>query len=66
MDINTLRIAVTVILFVTFIGIVLWAYSSGSRKGFAEAAQLPFLDDAAQPPFLNEAGHQGGAAQVRR
>jgi cytochrome c oxidase cbb3-type subunit 4 len=57
MDINTLRIAVTVILFVAFIGIVLWAYSSGSRKGFAEAAQLPFLDDEVR---------QGGDAGVRR
>jgi len=45
MDINTVRIAVTVISFVTFIGILIWAYSGGVRKDFSEAAMLPFLDD---------------------
>jgi len=57
MDINTLRVAVTVISFVTFIGIFLWAYSSGPRKGFAEAAQLPFLDGESE---------QGSDAEGRR
>ena len=57
MDINTLRVAVTVVSFVTFIGIALWAYSRGPRKGFAEAAQLPFLDDD---------GHERGGAEARR
>jgi cytochrome c oxidase cbb3-type subunit IV len=45
MDINTIRIAVTVFSFVVFIGILLWAYSSGVRKGFDEAAMLPFADE---------------------
>ena len=57
MDINILRVAVTVVSFVTFIGILLWAYSNGPRKGFAEAAKLPFLD---------EEGHQAGDAEDRR
>jgi cytochrome c oxidase cbb3-type subunit 4 len=44
-DINTLRIAVTVVSFVTFVAIVLWAYSSRARSGFDEAARLPFTED---------------------
>ncbi|OGA21303.1 MAG: hypothetical protein A3I01_15965 [Betaproteobacteria bacterium RIFCSPLOWO2_02_FULL_65_24] len=47
MDIDMLRVLVTVASFATFIGIVLWAYSSGSRRGFEEAAALPFSDDPA-------------------
>jgi cytochrome c oxidase cbb3-type subunit 4 len=49
MDINTIRIAVTVISFVAFIGILLWAYSGGARKSFDEAALLPFSDDRDDP-----------------
>ena len=66
MDINTLRVAVTVVSFVTFIGIFLWAYSNGARKGFAEAAQLPFQDDAAQSPFPDVEGRRGDVAEGRR
>ena len=65
MDINTLRVAVTVVSFVTFIGIFLWAYSSGPRKGFAEAAKLPLLEDPAQPPFPYEENHRGNAEDRR-
>ena len=45
MDVNTLRIAVTVLSFVAFIGIVSWAWSRRNRAAFDEAAQLPCLDD---------------------
>jgi cytochrome c oxidase cbb3-type subunit IV len=44
-DINTLRIAVTVVSFCTFVGIVLWAYGGGTRRRFEEAARLPFEED---------------------
>lgn len=44
-DINTLRSIVTVLAFVSFIGIVWWAYHRGSRDRFEEAARLPFADD---------------------
>ena len=57
MDINTIRIAVTVISFVTFIGILIWAYSGGARKDFNEAAMLPFLEDDDGP---------GTGAEMRR
>lgn len=35
----------TVIVFVVFIGIVLWAYSGRRKKDFDEAARLPLDDD---------------------
>ena len=35
----------TVLLLLTFIGIVVWAYSGARKKDFDEAAQLPFDDD---------------------
>ena len=45
MDINTLRIAFTLISFVIFIDIVIWAMSPKSRAGFEEAARLPFEEE---------------------
>lgn len=41
-DINMLRSAATVLSFITFIGILVWAYSRRNAADFAEAAQLPF------------------------
>ncbi|MBB1603468.1 MULTISPECIES: cbb3-type cytochrome c oxidase subunit 3 [unclassified Variovorax] len=45
MDITTLRIAATLASFVTFIGILAWAFSRRRRQGFDEAANLPFEQD---------------------
>lgn len=45
MDINDIRAAITLLAFVTFLGIVYWAYHRKSRRGFDEAAQLPFAED---------------------
>jgi cytochrome c oxidase cbb3-type subunit 4 len=45
MDINTLRSAATVIGFLTFVGIVWWAYSRKRASDFSEAANLPFEQD---------------------
>ena len=45
MDINEFRSLLTVVGLVCFVGIAIWAYSSHARKGFDEAAQLPFTDD---------------------
>ena len=39
---NDVRIALTVISFLVFIGIGLWAYSRRRRSDFDEAANLPF------------------------
>ena len=45
MDINLLRSIVTLLAFVLFIGIVVWAWSSRNKTRFEEAARLPFEDD---------------------
>ncbi|RUP25121.1 cbb3-type cytochrome oxidase subunit 3 [Curvibacter gracilis] len=45
MDITTLRIAATLACFVTFVGIMVWAFSRRNAAGFQEAAQLPFDQD---------------------
>jgi cytochrome c oxidase cbb3-type subunit 4 len=39
---SILGVATTVIAFVAFLGIVAWAYGSGRRKAFEEAANAPF------------------------
>ena len=44
-DINTLRAMATVLSFITFIGIVVWAYSRRNAADFDEAARLPFEQD---------------------
>jgi len=48
-DIDTLRSVMTVVSFATFVGIVLWAYSGGTRRRFEEAARLPFTEDEGAP-----------------
>ena len=45
MDINDLRSIVTVAGLVCFLAIVGWAYSKSSKKGFDEAANLPFAEN---------------------
>ena len=44
MDVNALRSITTMLMFVVFLGIVLWAWNSRRRADFDEAAQLPFVD----------------------
>ncbi len=44
MDINLIREVVTVISFLTFVGIVWFAVHPGNKKRFEEAARLP-LDE---------------------
>ena len=43
-DINLLRIGVTVVSFVVFVGIIAWAASPRNRERFEQAARLP-LDE---------------------
>lgn len=50
MDINDARAIVTVLALVCFIAITLWAFSSRARKGFDEAALLPFSEDDLPAP----------------
>ena len=46
MDIGFVRGLGTILVFVAFIGIVLWAYSSKRKSSFDEAANLPFADES--------------------
>jgi cytochrome c oxidase cbb3-type subunit IV len=39
------RIIVTVLSFMSFVGIVIWAYSARRNAEFNEAANLPFADE---------------------
>ncbi|QHE86430.1 cbb3-type cytochrome oxidase subunit 3 [Hydrogenophaga sp. BPS33] len=48
MDINVLRSTVTVISLLTFLGIVVWAWSRRNQARFDDAALLPFRDEAPQ------------------
>jgi len=43
----------TILLFIVFIAIVLWAYSKKRKQDFAEAERLPFIDEQNQD-------HKGG------
>lgn len=45
MDINDARVIVTVVAFVTFLGIVAWAYSGRRKQAFDEAAHMALEDD---------------------
>jgi cytochrome c oxidase cbb3-type subunit IV len=45
MDINILRSAVTVVGFVLFVGILVWAWRPTQKARFDEAAQLPFKSE---------------------
>jgi cytochrome c oxidase cbb3-type subunit 4 len=45
MDVNTLRSLATVVSLITFIGIVVWAWSRRNAADFEEAARLPFEQD---------------------
>lgn len=48
MDLTFVRSLITVLAFLCFLGIAFWAYSSHAKKGFDEAAQLPFTEDDEQ------------------
>jgi len=45
MDINDLRGISTGLLLVSFLGLIVWAYSHKRKQSFDEAANLPFADE---------------------
>jgi cytochrome c oxidase cbb3-type subunit IV len=45
MDINLLRIVATIIAFIMFVAILVWAFLPSQKERFDEAARLPFLDE---------------------
>lgn len=46
---NEVRIIVTVVGFVLFVGICFWAFSKRNKAGFDEEAKRVFLDDDLPP-----------------
>lgn len=54
MDIGLIRGLGTLVVFIAFIGVVLWAYDSKRRKSFDEAANLPFADEESEPKKRDE------------
>jgi cytochrome c oxidase cbb3-type subunit 4 len=45
MDLNDARILMTLVALVTFIGIVVWAYSSQRKQHFDRAARMALEDE---------------------
>ncbi|MBC7955544.1 MAG: cbb3-type cytochrome c oxidase subunit 3 [Cytophagales bacterium] len=45
MDVNDLRIVVTVLSLACFVGIVVWAWSRRNQSRFEEAALIPFMNE---------------------
>lgn len=57
MDIHELRAWTTLILIITFVSIVIWAYSKKRKKDFSQAASLPFAEPDQPGGKLNK--HRG-------
>ena len=53
---GTFHLVWTLLLMVTFIGIVFWAWSSRRRNDFNEAANLPLEEDSQRPKSTPENG----------
>ncbi|MEW4982206.1 MAG: cbb3-type cytochrome c oxidase subunit 3 [Cycloclasticus sp.] len=45
LDLNTLRSIFTLLLFVLFVAIWVWAWSKDRKKEFEDAANMPFQGD---------------------
>ncbi|MFN0183274.1 MAG: cbb3-type cytochrome oxidase subunit 3 [Aquabacterium sp.] len=67
MDINLMRIAVTVLSLGAFLGIVVWAYSRRRSADFEQAARAPFdgerLEAVAASPSADADHHYQRARQ---
>ncbi len=51
LDMNLFHSLWTVVVLITFVGIIIWAYSKNQHSDFEEAARLPLEDDL--PPTKN-------------
>ena len=54
MEINDIRAWHTVVLLISFVGIVIWAYSRRRKPDFDEAANLPFADEQRHQATMNK------------
>lgn len=52
MDINLLRSLVTLFAFITFLAIIVWAWSGRRKADFEQAARIPLDDDQAEDRAL--------------
>lgn len=59
MDINTLRIAVTVVSLILFLALVVHSWSRRRAQEFHDAAMLPFLDEPIGPSPSAQDNAQG-------
>ncbi len=55
MDQTDFHIAYTIIMLIVFIGIVAWAWSAKRKRGFRDAANLPFADEQQDRASGNDA-----------
>ena len=55
MDINTLRIAVTLAGLMLFLALVMHCWSRRRAQEYHDAALLPFIDEPAPPPSADQA-----------
>lgn len=64
MEMQTLLHSImTLVAFITFVGIIVWAYSRKRKSAFEAAANAPFaLPDDAQGPESNAITARGGRA----
>jgi cytochrome c oxidase cbb3-type subunit IV len=56
LDSTTVQIVWTVASFIVFLAILMWAWSKGAKRGFDQAARLPFSDETG-----DETGGSAGA-----
>lgn len=56
------RSILTGLALLSFLGIVAWAYSRNAKKGFEEAANLPFAEEDEGQIKRDEKSNGGGAA----
>ncbi len=59
MDLNTLRSIVTLLSFVGFLGIVVWAFTPRRKAQFERAGSMALVDDP-QPPVSQPASRRSG------
>lgn len=66
MTTGDLQSILTLIAFVSFIGIVWWAYSKRQQAAFSEAERIPLDDDAPYRPSAGAAApKESGSTEVR-
>lgn len=53
-DLNFWRGIITLLSFLSFLGILAWAWFRGRNNGYADAASLPFDDDDQLEPLTSK------------